>query len=115
MDGNIFYTSLHLISCVHVRCVCTSIGELFEDVYKEYCKAELIPPSPPTNTQPPGVYLYCGYCKIHTNNPTDLEDHCKTDVHKYAVFADSGRDVLWQFEPPPEDYTSVTMHGYELS
>jgi len=83
-------------------------------VYKEHCKAELLPPLPPTNTRSHEDYSTC-IVEIQTKDPTDLEDHCKKDVHRYAVFADSGRDVLWQFKPPPDDYTSVMKHGYELS
>ena len=47
--------------------------------------------------------LYCGYCNIQCKTPADLLEHCKKDRHKYAVFADSGRDVFWKFEPPPQD------------
>ena len=46
-------------------------------------------------------YLYCGYCNIQCVAVAALVKHSKLDRHKLAVFADSGRDVFWQFEPPP--------------
>ncbi|XP_065891374.1 3'-5' exoribonuclease HELZ2-like isoform X2 [Dysidea avara] len=110
--GNAWYP--HSVEEIVIWTIEYKQGISFEDVYKEYCKAELLPPHPPTNTQQHEDYLYCGYCNVYTANALDLEDHCKQDTHKYAVFADSGRDVLWQFKPPlPEDYISVTMHGVD--
>ena len=47
------------------------------------------------------ILLYCGYCNHQCKTTADLVKHCKQNSHKYAVFADSGRDVFWQFEPPP--------------
>lgn len=57
-------------------------------------------------------WLYCGYCNVQCKTPVDLVVHCKQDPHKYAVFADCGRDVLWQFEPPPLEKSkiSTTLH-----
>ena len=54
-----------------------------------------------TDKQHHNKWLYCGYCDVQYKTPTDLVKHCKQDLHKYAVFADSGRDVFWEFEPPP--------------
>ena len=84
------------------------LGISFESVYKKHCK---VLPSPArslsdtdTNTdrqQQNNNWLYCGYCNVQCKTPADLVLHCKQDRHKYAVFADCGRDVFWQFEPPP--------------
>ena len=58
--------------------------------------------------------LYCGYCNTDCKTPAGLVVHCEQNHHKYAVFADSGRDVLWQFEPPPpnmkKDEISQAQH-----
>ena len=54
-----------------------------------------------TGKQQHNKWLYCGYCNIQCMYAAGLVAHCKLDHHKYAVFADSGRDVFWQFEPPP--------------
>jgi len=64
----------------------------FEQVHKEYWQAE---PLPAYTKHLSDDRLYCGYCDVHANDPLELEQHCKRDHHKYAVFADSGRDVLW--------------------
>ena len=66
-----------------------------------------------TNKQQENNPLYCGYCNIQYKVATDLLDHCKQDLHKYAVFADSGRDVFWKYEPPPlkEHNISPAIHG----
>ena len=84
-------------------------GTPFDTIYKRYCK-EIKPPTTPsvnslevdtsTDRQQDNNQLYCGYCNEQCKTPVGLEEHCKMDSHKYAVFADSGRDVLWQFEPP---------------
>ena len=84
-------------------------GTPFETVYKQYCR-EVQPLTTPsvnslevdtsTDRQQDNNQLYCGYCNEQCKTPVGLEEHCKMDSHKYAVFADSGRDVLWQFEPP---------------
>ena len=66
--------------------------------------------SPQRNKQ-----LYCGYCNIQCNTSADLAAHCTRDRHKFAVFADSGRDVFWEFEPPPplkkEEISQTAVHG----
>ena len=72
--------------------------------------------SPPekdnTNTQQDTDQLYCGYCNYQCKTPAELLTHCKQNSHKYTVFADSGRDVFWQFEPPPEkEEISESLHG----
>ena len=56
-------------------------------------------------------WLYCGYCNIQCETPAGLVAHCKQDPHKYAVFADSGRDVLWEFEPPPAKKHAAEYYG----
>ena len=55
--------------------------------------------------------LYCGYCNIQCETPAGLVAHCKQDPHKYAVFADSGRDVFWKFEPPPPNMKKNKISG----
>ena len=92
----------------------------FDTVYKQHCRVP--PPTPPvqgpladTNSdkQQHNIQLYCGYCNIQYETPVDLVEHCKQDLHKDAVFADSGRDVFWQFEPPPakEHNISAAIYG----
>ena len=57
-------------------------------------------------------YLYCGYCNIQCMAAAALVKHSKLNRHKYAVFADSGRDVFWQFEPPPmNEHISAAVYG----
>ena len=56
-----------------------------------------------THIQQNNNQFYCGYCDFQCKTPTDLVAHCEQNSHKYAVFADSGRDVFWEFEPPPPD------------
>ena len=94
----------------------------FDTVCKQHCK-EVLPPavslkSPSvtdasTDRQQNESQLYCGYCNIRCMGPAGLVKHCKRDRHKHAVFADCGRDVLWQFEPPPikEGDISTAIHG----
>ena len=41
------------------------------------------------------IWLYCGFCNHQCNSSADLVVHCEQPSHKYAVFADSGRDVFW--------------------
>ena len=66
-----------------------------------------------TDRQQHDKQLYCGYCNVQYKTAVDLVKHCKQNCHKNAVFADSGRDVFWQFEPPPveEDRISAALHG----
>ena len=54
-------------------------------------------------------WLYCGYCNIQCLYPAGLIKHCKLDRHKDAVFANSGRDVFWEFEAP---HTKKLAAGY---
>ena len=83
-------------------------------MYKEHCRDDPPPTAPlvssleDTNSDRQHDQLYCGYCNIQYKTVVDLVEHCKQDLHKYAVFADSGRDVFWEFEPPPtKEYTSA--------
>ena len=98
-------------------------GTSFDTVYKQYCK-EVAPPTTPsvnsleantsTGQRQNNNQLYCGYCNVQCKTSDGLVVHCKHDRHKYAVFADSGRDVLWQFEPPPpmkEQNISPAVYG----
>ena len=57
--------------------------------------------------------LYCGYCNHQCKTLANLVKHCRENSHKYAVFADSGRDVFWQFEPPPPENEDIStaLHG----
>ena len=92
----------------------------FDTVYKQQCRA--VPPPTPqlqspsgsdtnTNRQQRNNQLYCGYCDVQCMTTTDLMEHCKQDLHKYAVFADCGRSVLWQFEPPPTKEDNSADYG----
>ena len=64
-----------------------------------------------TGKQHHDKWLYCGYCNIQYETAVDLMTHCKQDPHKYAVFADSGRDVFWEFEPPPAKEHAAGYYG----
>ena len=66
-----------------------------------------------TDGQQCDKYLYCGYCNIQCLAAPALVKHSKLNRHKLAVFADSGRDVFWQFEPPPvkEHNISAAVYG----
>ena len=88
-------------------------------VYKQRCRTTspiMAPLKGPVetdiNSDQNDNQLNCGYCNIHCVAPAGLVKHCKGDRHKYAVFADYERDVLWQFEPPPvgKDKISTTLH-----
>ena len=57
-------------------------------------------------------WLYCGYCNIQCIYAAGLVKHCKLDRHKFAVFADSGRDIFWQFEPPPTKKHDISAAVY---
>ena len=96
------------------------LGVLFDTVYEQHCRMSL-PPAPlqslieiSINRDEQQQYnqLYCGYCNQQCATPADLVKHCREDSHMYAVFADSGRDVFWQFEPPPadEEIASTALH-----
>ena len=93
-------------------------GTLFDTVYQQHSRAlprTTVPSESPSNTdankQKENNQLYCGYCNIQYKTVTDLVEHCKQDLHKYAVFADSGRDVFWQFEPPPLKEYNISADG----
>ena len=66
-------------------------------------------------SQQHNTQMYCGYCNILCKTPPALVTHCKQKSHKHRVFADSGRDVFWQYEPPPselkKDEISEAHHG----
>ena len=90
-------------------------------MYEQQCRA-FPPPAPlqslleiSINSDEQQQYnqLYCGYCNHQCKTTADLVKHCKQNSHKYAVFADSGRDVFWQFEPLPvdEEMFSTALHG----
>ena len=66
-----------------------------------------------TARQHKNILLYCGYCNHQCKTTADLVKHYKQNSHKYAVFADSGRDVFWQFEPPPPEKGAIStaLHG----
>lgn len=90
-------------------------GVTFDTVYKQHCRtASPLKDSVETDTSTDqnDNQLYCGYCNIRCVAPAGLVKHCKRDRHKHAVFADSGRNVLWQFEPPPpeKDKISTVLH-----
>ena len=65
-----------------------------------------------TGRQQKDNLLYCGYCNHQCKTTADLVKHCKQNSHKYAVFADCGRDVFWQFKPPPleKEHISTALH-----
>jgi len=92
-------------------------GISFTTIYEKRCKAAPPPTASlqtdtGTDRQRNNNRLYCGYCDVQCKTVDDLVKHCKCDPHKCAVFADSGRDVLWQFEPPPiKDDISPAVHG----
>ena len=65
-----------------------------------------------TDKQLNNKWLWCRYCNVECKTPADLVVHCKQDLHKYAVFADCGRDVFWQFEPPPFKIRHVSAAIY---
>ena len=89
-------------------------------MYKQNCKTAPPPTtafySPDTNTdhdrQQHNKQLYCGYCDVQYSDATDLVEHCKWEVDADAVFADSGRDVFWQFEPPPVKEHNISPAVY---
>ena len=66
-----------------------------------------------TDTQQDNNQLYCGYCNYQCKTPAELLTHCKQNSHKHKVFADSGRDTFWQFEPPPPEKEEISeaLHG----
>lgn len=91
-------------------------------MYEQYCRAVPHPTAPlerlserdtSTGGQQKGENLSCGYCNVQCKAVTGLIKHCKQNRHKYEVFADSGRDVLWRYEPPPLDKKKISMaiHG----
>ena len=92
-------------------------GTLFDTVYKEHCKA-VCPSTTPSDSndeqqqqqqQQRNNQLYCGYCNIQYKTVDNFVAHCRQNLHKDAVLADSGRDVFWQFEPPPiKEYIATT-------
>ena len=82
----------------------TVSGTPFDTVYKEHCRVvcpSIIPSDNNDDQQKQNNQLYCGYCNIHYKTVDNLVAHCKQNLHVDAVFADSGRDVFWKFEPPP--------------
>ena len=94
-------------------------GTLFDTEYKQHCRAP--PPIAPlrgpladinSDRQQHNIQLYCGYCNIQYETAVDLVEHCKQDLHKDAVFADSGRDVFWEFEPPPTKAHNISAAIY---
>lgn len=95
-------------------------GTSFNNVYQQHSRA-IPPPTVPSespsnsdaNKRQENNQLYCGYCNIEYKTATGLVEHCKQDLHRDAVFADSGRDVFWQFEPPPlkEHNISAAIYG----
>ena len=97
-------------------------GVSFETVYKQYCRT-----GPPLTAllhdpvekvvcidgqQNKKQLLSCGYCNVRCTAVPGLVKHCQGNRHKHEVFADSGRDVLWHFEPPPleKNKISTTLH-----
>ena len=89
-------------------------------MYKQHCR-DIPPPlegplADTSNTATDSPHhnnpLYCGYCNILCETPAGLAAHCKQDPHKYAVFADSGRDVLWEFELPPAEQHNISAAIY---
>ena len=66
-----------------------------------------------TDTQQDNNQLYCSYSYYQCKTPAKLLTHCKQNSHKHKVFADSERDVFWQFEPPPPEKEEISeaLHG----
>ena len=116
-------------NCHYAKCFCIAFqtyqsyfsGISFDTMYRQYYGVAPTPMAPleipikritNTDKQQNKKLLNCGYCNVQCNAVPGLVKHCKQDRHKYAVFADCGRDVLWQFEPPPLEKSkiSTTLH-----
>ena len=77
---------------------------MFQISFDQHCR-DVPPPTTPlladTNTATDSPHHNNHLYNIQYKTAVDLGEHCKQDLHKYAVFADSGRDVFWEFEPSP--------------